>query len=449
MKTMRTKLEEARELLAQRKREFRELASEGTDESLTASEARENGRHLRAAEKLLREAENRVAVWEARQLVKPVDTEPMRGDGMGRAAAAWGAIARGELYSENVYRPDTGASFFRDMAAVRDDPSAQERLRRNQEEGLAQLDLQANVTTGDPGLTGIVPPAYLQDMWAEVPRASRPFADAIGSRPLIEYGMTVNVPRLTTGAAVASQATQGQPVEEQDPDTDTINADVVTIAGQVDLSRQALERSTPGADTVIFADLMNAYDAELDRQLIDGAGSGGEHLGILHMTPITITWTASTPTAADLLRKIFNAIQQVASARYQPPEVIVLHPRRGADLASSLSTSQPLFPLSSAANRALGTSNAGFTDDIAGLRVLLDANMPTNAGAGTNQDIIAIVRTSDLLLYEQPLRQLRFEQVLSGSLEVRLQCYSYSAFIPHRWTSSVAIVTGTGLVNPW
>ena len=258
--------------------------------------------------------------------------------------------------------------------------------------------------------------------------------------------MTISVPQVTTGASVASQAAQADAVEEANPAADTVDADVVTIAGQVDLSRQALERSIPAADTVVFQDLMAAYYAWLDRQLIDGAGSGGEHRGILHMLAPTITLTESTPTASDLLRQIFDGIQTVAGSRYLLLEAVLLHPRRGADLASSLSTDQPLFPLASAANRALGTSNAGFTDDIAGLRVILDPNVPTGEGAGTNQDVVAVLRLSDLLLFEQPVRQLRFDQVLSGTLEVRLQAYSYSAFIPDRWTSSVAIVTGTGLV---
>jgi hypothetical protein len=80
-----------------------------------------------------------------------------------------------------------------------------------------------------------------------------------------------------------------------------------------------------------------------------------------------------------------------------------MHPRRGADLASSLSDETPLFPLGSASARALGTSNAGFADDIAGLRSILDPNVPTNVGAGANEDRIVAVRLEDLILLEQLL----------------------------------------------
>jgi len=46
-------------------------------------------------------------------------------------------------------------------------------------------------------------------------------------------------------------------------------------------------------------------------------------------------------------------------------------------------------------------------------------------------------------------RQLRFEEVLSGTLQVRLIVYSYSAEIMGRWPSTVCVIHGTGLSDPW
>jgi hypothetical protein len=70
------------------------------------------------------------------------------------------------------------------------------------------------------------------------------------------------------------QPAEADAVAETDQDTDVLEAPVVTIAGQVDLSRQALERTFPGADVVIFRDLVADYDMKLDRQLISGRAGG-------------------------------------------------------------------------------------------------------------------------------------------------------------------------------
>jgi hypothetical protein len=50
-----------------------------------------------------------------------------------------------------------------------------------------------------------------------------------------------------------------------------------------------------------------------------------------------------------------------------------------------------------------GPRTPGFADDIAGLRSILDPNVPTNVGAGANEDRIVAVRLEDLILLEQLL----------------------------------------------
>jgi hypothetical protein len=78
-----------------------------------------------------------------------------------------------------------------------------------------------------------------------------------------------------------------------------------------------LERSFPGLDLVIYNDLVAAHDAELDSQLLNGSGSAGQHLGIRNVSGlISVSYTDGTPTGAELLPKIYDAIQQVASNRF-------------------------------------------------------------------------------------------------------------------------------------
>jgi hypothetical protein len=83
-----------------------------------------------------------------------------------------------------------------------------------------------------------------------------------------------------------------------------------------------------------------------------------------------------------------------------------------------------------------------------GLPVYVDANIPTNLGAGTNEDVILVLRAADLLLFESVPRLRVLQEVLSGTLAVRFQLYAYSAFMAGRYPAAISTVGGTGLVAP-
>jgi HK97 family phage major capsid protein len=357
------------------------------------------------------------------------------------------ARARGTTKAEAVYRPDRGESFFGDLyrAQKYNDQAALDRLRRNQKHALGEM---RDVTSGDPGGAGFIPPIYLAEYWADLPRAGRPFADSVPTFPFPPNGLTITVPKVQTGVTEAVQTVENEAVSETDIDTQTVTASMVTIAGQNDISRQALERSFPGLDMVIYRDLQGAYDVQLDSQLLKGTGANGQHLGLRTITsPNTVAYTDSTPTAAELLPKVYDAIQKVATNRFRNPDAIWMHPRRAAWLASNLSSTFPLFQ-QGGFNRGVGAQDGGFAFSIAGIPVGLDANIGATYGAATNEDEIYVLNDDDLLLAEGPMRQATYEDVGSGTLTVRLQLFAYSFFVPHRQVKSLTIISGTGLVAP-
>jgi hypothetical protein len=93
--------------------------------------------------------------------------------------------------------------------------------------------------------------------------------------------------------------------------------------------------------------------------------------------------------------------------------------------------------------------NSGYT--IAGLPVITDANVRTNNGTGTNEDVIIIGSTQESHLWEtsggSPF-MLRFEDVKSAELEVKMVVYGYSAYTANRYPNAFALIGGTGLVAP-
>lgn len=380
------------------------------------------------------------AISEARATFTPVEitSEPHSASGEVRYATP-----KGSLKQEHTYRPDVARSFFGDLVKSRTgDTQAAERLHRHQAE---MRDVTTTITTSGGGF---IPPVYLGDLYAEYPRAGRPFADALPKLPLPATGMTVSIPKVTTGVSAAVQATENTAASETDHVSTQISVPVVTIAGLNDVSKQLFDRSDPGIDMIIFADLRAAYDAALDRQLLSGAGASGEHDGLDNVSGInTVTWTEGSPTAALLLPKIYDAIQKVWSNRYDAPSHLIVHPRRAAWLASNLSSTFPLFQQGGFA-QGVGSQNLGIIGNLAGLPVIADPNVTTTAGASTNEDYIYVVRAADMPLMEGALQADVFNDVGSAGLTVRLRLFAYSAFASNRQPKGITRISGTGLVAP-
>lgn len=352
-----------------------------------------------------------------------------------------------------TYRADNQrqVSFFKDLMFAREgDTHAQDRLRRHNEETRhLRAPWEGRDVTAAGGAAGFVPPLYMGDLWAEYPREGRPFANAIRNMPLPSAGLSITIPRLTTGTAVAVQQTEADAPTETNADDTLLTVSVRTIAGQQDLSIQAAERTEPGFDQIVAQDLQAAYDEYLDTQLLSGTGSNAQHLGIRAVSSVnTVTYTDASPTGAELAPKVYDAIQQIASGRKRNPDLIVMHPRRAAMLASSLSSTFPLFQQGSL-NQAVGVQDGGFLSSFAGLRVVQDSNIGVTYGnPGTNQDEIYVVFSPDLILMEGPLRVRVLNEVLSGTLQVRIQVFAYSAFASGRQPESIAVISGTGLATP-
>ncbi len=346
-----------------------------------------------------------------------------------------------------TYRQTGKHSFFADLVqSQRGDAIARERLDRHQRELAAESrDLTTTATAGG----GFVPPVYLGDYYAGFARESRPFADLIPTSPLPDAGMTLSIPKITTGTTVTHIITQNSTApSETDIVEATISVPVVTIAGQQDVSQALFDRSDPGIDQILFNDLRADYDRYLDLQMLSGTGANGQHLGIRAVSsPNTVTYTQATPTAALTTPKVYDAVQQIATNRHAPADAIVMHPRRSAWLASNLSSTFPLFQVGGL-TQAQGTQDIGSLISVSGLRVVSDSNVGILYGASTTEDEVYVVRASDMHLWEGPLQTRVMFEVGSGTLTVRLQLFAYSAFASSRFNKSISIISGTGLIAP-
>jgi HK97 family phage major capsid protein len=222
------------------------------------------------------------------------------------------------------------------------------------------------------------------------------------------------------------------------------------------VSRQAVERGEL-VEEVLTADLSNAHNSELDRQVINGSGASGQHLGILGTSGvISVSYTDATPTAQELWPKLVDSVRQVAAQRFAGPDTLIMNPLTWGWLLSTLDTTgRPLFAVGGSEGQfnTQGSSDTAayeMTGRMLGCNVVVSGNVPVNLGGGSNETRIVAMRGADSYLWEDanaPL-YIRAEQPSAASLGVLFVVYSYSAFSTGRQPKSVAVVSGTGLILP-
>lgn len=358
---------------------------------------------------------------------------------------------------ERTYRADQdkrGKMFASDVAAAfAGDFNAQARLQRHMQEerverGMQEFDIRA---VGTGAFSGIVVPQYLVSEFAGLPRADRPLADAMRRHELPATGMTVNLGKLTTGTSAGEQSAENAAVSENDADDTLLTANVLTSAGSQTVSRQGSERGVGVEDTII-EDLISAQRANLDSLLLNRASTG------LTNKATAIAYTDATPTAAELYPKLLQGPAQVEAAMLNahPGDVIaVMHSRRWYWLQSQLTSTWPLFGQPGAAAQQAGLNYAerygnGFRGVLpSGVPVIVDNNIATNLGAGTNEDEIYFISQTEAHLWEDSNAPIliRAEQPKAKNLGIDLVVYAYFAYLFDRVTHAQKI-NGTGLITP-
>ena len=402
-------------------------------------------------------------VEEARSLDTKIEKLKAQADADAKASevrASVAAVATPRVGGTTVtresrtYSERSDSSFFKDAynAQFKSDFTAQDRLARHmREEEIERRDV------GTAQFEGLVIPQYLIDLAAPLARAGRPFADfATNKMTLPPSGMTLNISRMTTGSSTAVQVTQNDAVSETDVDDTLLTVNVRTIAGQQDLSRQAIERGT-GIDVFVAADLIKSWHTTLDAQILNGAGTAGTIKGLRASGGNAITFTSTAPTVGLLYPKLADAIQQIQTNSFTNPTHFIMHPRRLAFLLAAVdSTNRPLVV--PAANGPMNASGVGAGSSVygnsgyqmMGLPIITDANIGTTYGTTTNQDEIYVVNAGESHLWEQPGSPftLRYDATGAGNLTIKTVVYGYAAYTAERYPLAASIISGTGLSAP-
>jgi HK97 family phage major capsid protein len=405
----------------------------------------------------------------------------------GQQRGTGGAVVTSE---PQIYGKGSGNSYFLDLARaqVRGDAAALGRLQRHAKElevelpareqrraqrAERQLDtidglkpehrssvfergmeyrVNPNRTDGQGGY--FVPPLWLVDQYIDLPRFDRVVANSVANFDLPAGTDSINLPKVSTGTATAVQTADAAGVQSTDLTDTFVNAPVRTVAGQQDVAMQLLDQSPVAFDEVLYRDLQADLNSKVDIQVVNGSGSSGQALGILNVSGINaITYTDASPTLPELWVPLLQSASQLAKNRKMPANAVFLTPSMWYWALSQLDTTNrplivPAAPIAfNPAALGNGDSAQGYAGMFSyGLPALMDGNIPSNLGGGTNETRIITARSSDLYLWEGAVRTRALQEVLSGTLQIRFQVWEYFAFMGNRRPESISVISGTGVI---
>ena len=270
------------------------------------------------------------------------------------------------------------------------------------------------LTTDTPGL---LPVPVLGPVFADL-NYNRPVVAAIGARAMPDGGnqKTFIRPTWTTHPSVAAQANE---LGTASATTPVIASNVVTkttLAGQVTLSVQDVDFTSPAAMQIILQDLVGQYMFASDNIAADAIVAG------VAASPGTWTYNATDPSS--LINAVYQAAFKMLNATNFLPDHIFVAPGVWELLGSQLDADKrPVFPYVGAAGlmgvNAMGSANVtqANTFNPFGLNLVADRNF----AAGT----MVVARGSACEFYEQVRGLLSVE--VPGTLGRTFSYYGYVA----------------------
>jgi HK97 family phage prohead protease len=247
------------------------------------------------------------------------------------------------------------------------------------------------LTTDTPGL---LPVPVLGPVFEDL-NYIRPVVAAVGARAMPDGGQSKTWirPTWTTHVSVGSQSTELTAVSATTP---VIASNVITkttLAGQVTLSVQDIDFTSPAALEIILRDLAGQYMLQSDNVAADAITAGG--------SPIAAgTWTVTAGDPSSLISSVYAAALNILTATNFLPDHMFVSPDVWAKLGAQLDgEDRPVFPYTGAAGlmgvNAMGSANitVANTFNPFGLNLVADRNFANNT--------MIVARGAAIEFYEQ------------------------------------------------
>jgi len=270
------------------------------------------------------------------------------------------------------------------------------------------------LTTDTPGL---LPVPVLGPVFQDL-NYIRPVVAAVGARAMPDGGnqKTFIRPTWTTHTSVAAQSPELSGVSATTPVIASNVVSKTTLAGQVTLSVQDVDFTSPAAMEIILRDLAGQYLLKSDDIAADAITNGASASGG--------TWTVTANDPSTLIAALYDAATDILNATNFLPDHLFVSPDVWQKLGSQLDADKrPIFPYVGAAGlmgvNGMGSANitVANTFNPFGLNLVADRNF----AAGS----LFVARGAAIEFYEQ-VRGLMSVEV-PGTLGRTFSYYGYVA----------------------
>lgn len=312
-------------------------------------------------------------------------------------------------------------SFFSDLYKAREanDTDAATRLAEH----------NRALTTGVAG-AGVVPPKWLVDEYAALARQGRVLANLVRNIPLGDDPRPLVLPKQTTGtdSEVVEQAAENDPTEDDDAwGSSTDTATPKPTSGMQIVSRQMVDMSSPAIDTLIYGDLLGAYNLKVEKKVGAAVIAVGTALPASEGSSVPIT------DPSHYARVFVKAGIAVRNARKLPATIAAMSVNRwGEFIDLTDTTGRPL--VTGAGDAPSNIMGAADLSALEGGRYKGITLAPTDGI--TADDRFAVLRGSDVLLFESNVMRFRYEQPL-GPESIKMGVWGYTAVLVRYGTASI------------
>ena len=251
-----------------------------------------------------------------------------------------------------------GGDTFKNMNAAVADYSASKRTALQAAAGDV-------LTTDTPGLLPVpVLGPLVQDL-----NFLRPVVEAVGARAYPDSGQSKTFirPTITTHTSVAAQSPELSAVSATTMVIASNSISKTTLAGQVTLSVQDIDFTSPAAMALILNDLMGEYMIASDNLAADNLLTAATSSGV---------WDG---TVADLLKSVYDSAVDISNGRNWTPTHMFVSPDVWGQLGQLADTTgRPVVPFIGAGltgQNALGNATASsWNGNPLGLQLVVDSN---------------------------------------------------------------------------
>jgi hypothetical protein len=246
------------------------------------------------------------------------------------------------------------------------------------------------LTTDTPGL---LPVPVLGPVFDDL-NYIRPVVAAVGARAMPDGGQSKTWirPTWTTHTSVGAQSPELSGVSATTPVIASNVIQKTTLAGQVTLSVQDVDFTSPAALEIILRDLAGQYMLQSDAVACNAITNGGTASGS--------TWTVTANDPSTLIAAIYDAATDILQATNFLPDHLFVSTDVWKKLGSQLDADdRPVFPYTAAAGlmgvNAMGTANVTQmnTFNPFGLNLVVDRAFAANT--------MTVARGSAIEFYEQ------------------------------------------------